>query len=77
MTPIEEALQALILHAQLLRNANPEAYGHFLVAFRGLTNAVTVAVTHSPPSDILIDQGKARLAMELYEVLTHAEPPQP
>lgn len=67
----------LVLAAQLLRRTAPDEYAAFITAFRGTVNEVTVAVTQSPPAEILKDQGKAQQAQRYFEVLTTEVEPRP
>jgi hypothetical protein len=50
---------------RIFRNAEPEIYEKFLKAFRDLTDEFTVAVTETPPSDILVAQGRAQMMRKL------------
>lgn len=67
----------LTLAAQLLRRAAPEEFAQFAEAFRLTVNDVTVAVTQSPPAEILRDQGKAQQAQRYFECLTTEVAPRP
>lgn len=71
----EDVHDNLTLAAQLLRRSAPEEYAAFAEAFRLTVNDVTVAVTQSPPADILRDQGKAQQAQRYFENLTTEETP--
>lgn len=63
-----------------LRTAAPGAFERFVQRFAEHTTEVTVAVTNATAADVLVEQGKAREARYLLQMLTEChlhKPPQP
>ena len=77
MTPAD-----IIKHYALrLKNADPESWDRFLLAFDAYATEVTVAVTQAPSEDILRCQGRAQQMLALLRMFKEChltrEPPKP
>lgn len=65
--------QTIAVLALRLRNADPQNWDRFLVAFAAYTDEATVVVTEAQPADILVAQGRAQQCRALLRIFRECD----